>query len=454
MENLGLAELKENPLEEERKAAQDFSEVVDKELPPLEAKARAGGLQAATEELLLLEKKTRQSGDSDSTARVAAAIVQVSYESKDVEVLCNVLVLLTKRRGQFKRVILKIVNMAIDWIEGLGSEANQLKLIDTLRAVTEGKIFVENERARLTRQLARMKEAKGDLKEASKLMQELQVETYNTMERKEKTDYILEQMRLCLATNDYARTQIISKKISERLINHADFQEEKVRFYRMMIRYYAFNKQYVDICRSYLSIYNTPVVKKQDGEWRAALKKAVVYICLSRFDNDQSDLSERIAADKALSELPAYQALLAAFLRKEIMSWPTLQQKSAELLRKDHPEFTENNGQLFETLEKRVVEHNIRIIAVYYRRISLERMAQHINQSRDDTELAVSELVNAKMIYAKIDRPSGIISFRAPQNAMDLMESWATGIKSLLTKMDSVAQLTHRELVIHGQMAK
>lgn len=401
-----------------------------------------------------MEKKTRQSGDSDSTARVASSIVQLSYESKDVEVLCNVLVLLTKRRGQFKRVILKIVNMAIDWIESLPSEATQLKLIDTLRAVTEGKIFVENERARLTRQLARMKEAKGDLKEASKLMQELQVETYNTMERKEKTDYILEQMRLCLATNDYARTQIISKKISERLINHPDFQDEKVRFYRMMIRYYAFNKQYVDICRSYLSIYNTPAIKTQDEEWRAALKKAVVYICLSRFDNDQSDLSERIAADKALSELPAYQALLAAFLRKEIMSWPAVQQKNAELLRRDHPEFVENNGQLFEALQKRVVEHNIRIIALYYRQISLERMAQHINQSRDDTELAVSELVNAKMIYAKIDRPSGIISFRAPQNAMDLMESWATGIKTLLSKMDSVAQLTHRELVIHGQVAQ
>merc|ERR1711991_755645 len=141
--------------------------------------------------------------------------------------------------------------MAIDWIEGLGSEANQLKLIDTLRAITEGKIFVENERARLTRQLARMKEAKGDLKEASKLMQELQVETYNTMERKEKTDFILEQMRLCLATNNYARAQIISKKISERLINHAEFQAEKERFYRMMIEYYMHNKQNLDICRSY-----------------------------------------------------------------------------------------------------------------------------------------------------------------------------------------------------------
>lgn len=34
------------------------------------------------------------------------------------------------------------------------------------------------------------------------------------MERKEKVEFILEQMRLCLAKKDYIRTQIISKKIS------------------------------------------------------------------------------------------------------------------------------------------------------------------------------------------------------------------------------------------------
>ena len=42
MENLGLAELKENPLEEVRKVEKDLSELVDKELPPLEAKAKVG----------------------------------------------------------------------------------------------------------------------------------------------------------------------------------------------------------------------------------------------------------------------------------------------------------------------------------------------------------------------------------------------------------------------------
>jgi hypothetical protein len=49
-----------------------------------------------------------------------------------------------------------------------------------------GKIYVENERARLTHRLAKMKEEEGDLQEAARILQELQVETYGSMERKEK----------------------------------------------------------------------------------------------------------------------------------------------------------------------------------------------------------------------------------------------------------------------------
>lgn len=398
----------------------------------------------------MLEKKCRQSGDSDSTLRIAESIVRLSFESKNMEALCSVLTLLSKRRGQFKRVILKIVNAAIEFLDQLPAETDKLKLIDTLRSVTEGKMFVENERARLTRRLSNMKEAKGELKLACKLMQELQVETYNTMERKEKTDYILEQMRLCLATSDYSRAQIISRKISERLINHTDFQEEKVRFYRMMIDYYVYMKQNLDICRSYLSIYNTALIKADEKQCQSALQKAVVFVCLSRFDNEQNDLSERIAADKTLETVPLYKGMLAAFLKKEIMSWPQIEQQNGDLLRRDHAsEFGANDGELFKVLEKRVVEHNIRIIALYYRQIRIERMAKLINQSRDDTEMRVSELVNASMIYAKIDRPAGVVSFREAKSPMDVMENWTSSIKELLVKIDHVSHQVHRELVIH-----
>lgn len=41
------------------------------------------------------------------------------------------------------------------------------------------------------------------------------------MEKKEKVEFILEQMRLCIAVKDYIRTQIISKKINTKF-----FQEE------------------------------------------------------------------------------------------------------------------------------------------------------------------------------------------------------------------------------------
>ena len=42
------------------------------------------------------------------------------------------------------------------------------------------------------------------------------------MEKKEKVEFILEQMRLCLAKKDYIRTQIISKKVGHKFFDDKD----------------------------------------------------------------------------------------------------------------------------------------------------------------------------------------------------------------------------------------
>jgi 26S proteasome regulatory subunit N5 len=42
-------------------------------------------------------------------------------------------------------------------------------------------------------------------------------------------------MRYCLATKDYIRAQIISKKISTRFFDKDEHQELKLRFYQYMI---------------------------------------------------------------------------------------------------------------------------------------------------------------------------------------------------------------------------
>ena len=83
---------------------------------------------------------------------------------------------------------------------------------------------MEVERARLTRRLAQIQEEQGNISEAAKILQDQQVETFGSMEKREKVEFILEQMRLCLANHDYVRTQIISKKISVRFFDTESVQ--------------------------------------------------------------------------------------------------------------------------------------------------------------------------------------------------------------------------------------
>ena len=51
------------------------------------------------------------------------------------------------------------------------------------------------------------------------------------MERREKVEFILEQMRLCLAKKDYIRTQIISKKISPKFFENNQEQVCNLLFF-------------------------------------------------------------------------------------------------------------------------------------------------------------------------------------------------------------------------------
>lgn len=55
------------------------------------------------------------------------------------------------------------------------------------------------------------------------------------MERREKVEFILEQMRLGLLKKDFIRTQIISKKISTRFFDSDEQHDLKLRFYDLML---------------------------------------------------------------------------------------------------------------------------------------------------------------------------------------------------------------------------
>ena len=104
-------------------------------------------------------------------------------------------------------------------------------LLNTLREASDGKMFLEREYANCTRQLCEMMEEDGKVDEATKIIQEIQIETYGSLQTVEKVDFILYQMKLVLIRRDFVRCQILSRKISKRHLNEKGLERQKIEYF-------------------------------------------------------------------------------------------------------------------------------------------------------------------------------------------------------------------------------
>nr|CAG4640805.1 EOG090X04UV [Eulimnadia texana] len=441
----------------------DYSSACDEKIPISKTLAGEGKMNEALETLLTLEKQARTGADAISTGRILVAIVQICFEAQQWDLLTEQIIALTKRRSQLKAAVTKMVQECCTYVDKMPSKELKLKLIETLRTVTAGKIYVEVERARLTHTLALMKEADGEVAEAANVLQELQVETYGSMDRREKVELILEQMRLCVAKRDFIRTQIISKKISIRFFEEKDTHDLKLKFYRLMIQVDQNEGSNLAICKHYRAIYNTPVIQENEADRRMTMQHAILYLMLSSFDNEQSDLTHRLLEDKVLDEIPVYKELLQLFVAAELIHWGTFCQQYETILRRgdsSNPPTdvftigTEEGEKRWKVLRNRVVEYNIRIMAKYYNRITLQRLAELLDLAIEESEEFLSSLVSSKTITAKVDRLDGVVYFRdmTTNDANTLLNNWASGVASLMDLVTKTNHLINREEMVYRHL--
>lgn len=76
-----------------------------------------------------------------STGRVLIAVVQICFDAKNWLALNEHIVMLSKRRSQLKQAVAKMVQECCEYVDKMPTKDSQLKLIDTLRSVTEGKVI-------------------------------------------------------------------------------------------------------------------------------------------------------------------------------------------------------------------------------------------------------------------------------------------------------------------------
>jgi 26S proteasome regulatory subunit N5 len=121
------------------KADKDWSKEADKVIPEAESLAQ-NDLQKAIDNLLALEKKARQSSDLASVSRTLTAVVTICKDQGDWSMLNEQVLLLSKKHGQLKQAITKMVQVVMDFLEDTPSTEVKLSVIETLRTVTEGKV--------------------------------------------------------------------------------------------------------------------------------------------------------------------------------------------------------------------------------------------------------------------------------------------------------------------------
>jgi 26S proteasome regulatory subunit N5 len=128
------------------------------------------------------------------------------------------------------------------------------------------------------------------------------------------------------------------------------------------------------------------------------------------------------------------------------MRWPGIVDVFGPFLRKTEV-FT--NDKHWEDLHTRVIEHvradsppppflcssltqNVRVIAKYYTRITLARLTTLLDLTPQQAEETLCRLVVAGTVWARIDRPAGIVNFRNKRSAEDVMNDWSSDMQKLL----------------------
>ncbi|KAM8705515.1 hypothetical protein ACLKA7_009901 [Drosophila subpalustris] len=459
------------------------------------AKKNPDAFHESIEMMLQLEKQTRLGADMVSCSRVLVAICQICLEAGNWNALNEYVSLLVRRRSQLKQAVVKMIQECCTYVDKTPDKETKLKLIDTLRSVTEGKIYVEIERARLTKILADIKEADGDVAGAAAVMEELQVETYGSMDKREKVELILEQMRLCLSKEDYVSTQIIAKKISIKFFDDPAQHDLKLKFYNLMIQLNR-DTSFLNTSRHYQAIAEPPrkkapepmesssdemkksedkKVKDEDDkkseptaaieletELTDAQKKeltdklvcAVLYCVLAPYDNEQSDMMAHLSKNKKLEDVPVYKEILRLFMSKELINFDTFNADFGMVLAENEmfKDSTKHGKKCITELKDRLIEHNIRIIAMYYSRLHLARMSELLNLPTNRCEEYLSKLANSDTIRVKIDRPAGIIYFTTKKSASDILNNWATDVNQLMSLVNKTCHLINKEECVYSVM--
>lgn len=403
------------------------------------------------------EKQCRIKNDAESIVSTSLKILQICRECKNENILIDTINYLANRRNQKPKVITAIVQRVVKWL--LGSEKEKYILINTkligeikyskklvvvLRDIAFGNISLEHEMAKLSRILAFIKENEGDTSGASDTLKAINVESYGSLSKREKTNFLLEHLRLTIDNSDYVQTAIVSSKIAYNTISKVGMEEEKVLYFSLMTKYHGHFNDAFELAKDYYEIFHTCNLLKKQYQWKQALQNTVFFLTLSPYSIDQQSMIKSLSLDPLVHKIVTCRNIIKIFTRREIVNNGIFYYESFETLNsilKGGMNISKYWKNIFYT---RLIQHNIRVVALCYRRIHGNKLAKLLGVNHQDLEPLIADMISNKQICAKIDRPKDIVYFSNSTSSGNTISNWVSSISLLLRLLDKTTHLINK----------
>ena len=419
------------------------------------------------------EKFTRLENEYEKNRTICKKILETLYGRNDYQNFLKLFEYLTQRKNQSRESIIAMVKYCINEIlPNLKTQKESCDLLNTLIRVTEGKIFVEYEYSQAIRKMTEIHLMNNEKDEAAKLIQDVQIEAFGSLETEYKIEYILFQMQVLIDKGDYIRTLIVSNKIKRNHLDDEGIELLKIRFFRLMILYYMHEKNYLETSKCYKTLYD---FIKSINEKLADVEKKNLEIkpkvldnyIQAKKDNDLQQIFENYILFLSICppELETKNMLneLLIKYKKDLDKNKTLlyiveKRLSDDIILIDNNLFNrfkdfeifKKNPELIKLFRKYWIQHDLSIFEKFFAKIHIQRISKMTLVPDDEIESEIADMVINNYIYARINRIEKIVNFRKETDHHDVLDNFNYDMDSLLKKIEETCHIINKEYLKYG----
>ena len=414
------------------------------------------------------EKVTRLEGEFEKNKSICVKIFSILQKRNDFQNFLKIFEYLTQRRNQSRESIIYMVKNCLNEIlPNLKNHKDSTDLLQTIIKVTEGKIFVEYEYSQAIRKMTEIYLMNNKIVEAAKLIQDVQIEAFGSLENDYKVDYILFQMQVLLEKGDYVRTLIVSNKIKRNHLDDDGFELLKIRFFRLMIEYFMHEKKYIDVSKSYKTLYdfvksiNDKLIDIEKNNKEIKPKIIENYLKINK-ENDLKKLFENYVLFLSICppELETKNMLneLIIKYKKELdkdenILYIVEKRLSDDIILIDNNLFNKYKGyeifkknpDLIKLFRKHWIQHDLSLFEKFFAKIHIKRINDMTLVPVDEIEKEIADMVVNNYIYAKINRIEKIVNFRKKTDYHDVLDNFNYDMDNMLKKIEETCHLINKE---------